>query len=561
LPLAAAAAAVSAAITLWLRPAPAHTAEPVRFEIHAPAGGKIPPGTPAISPDGRRVAYVVTDTDGIGKIYLRDMASTQSRVLADSDNAVHPFWSPDGRSLAFSSNRTLKRIDLAGGPPRELARISGPWHGSWGQFGDVLFELNLGVSRVPAEGGPPGSAYSNDAKAGEQQSGFPAFLPDGRRFLVGITRNDGGRSLYLTSLDSPDKKLILNDVFSAVLVAPTPSHTTYLVYLRDDALVAHEFDEHAGVVKGTPRLIVDHIGRVGNPAWMPTAGVSPTGALAYQTGGDFVTGVLSWVKRTGEQVGSVVETGLNPSPSPDGLWVATLGQSTRGGVDVLITDLTRGITSRLTRDGGAVGTVVWSPDSRRVAFARSGKILVKNIDGSTDESVLADVLGIPNSWSADGKYLLYSRLGKLFLWPLTGGTSISVGSRTGSIREGRFSPDGRYIAYVSDEEGRDEVYIQPLPPATGRIRVSAAGGAAPRWNPDGRELFFFSGDFILMGVDVEMPTLRAGIPRKLFQFGGLGTLGYDVSTDGQRFITARRRVDAPDTPITVVLNWWAALAQ
>jgi eukaryotic-like serine/threonine-protein kinase len=569
---AAAAAVVATFAALRFNRVLAPTPEVVRFEVHAPAGSKIPPGTPAISPDGRTLAYVVTGTDGTERIYLRDLASTESRPLPGTENAVHPFWSPDGRSLAFASNRILKRIDVAGGPARELAPVLGPWHGSWNQFGDLLFASTLMVSRIPADGGAVSTAATGDVKAGEVAAGFPAFLPDGRRFLTRVGRNDGGSGIYLASLDSPAKKLILNDVFSAVLVAPTPRRATYLLYLRDDALVAHEFDEHTGEIRGTPRPVVDHVGRVANPALVPTAGVSAS-ALAYQTGGDFTSGSLFWVSRAGEPVGSVESKGLSPSLSPDQRWVATLGPSGRGDTDVWVTDLTRGVTSRITRGGGVIGAVVWSPDSRRVAFAFKSKIYVKTIDGSTDEAVLVDVRGIPNSWSPDGQYLLYGVLGKLFLWPLAGGKALQVGSHNGSSRDGRFSPDGQNIAYVSDEGGRDDVYIQPLPPATGRIQVSAAGGAAPRWSPGGRELFFVANDPAMMAVDVQAgqpPSIS--IPRKLFAFSGVGNVarsdapsrgsavfGYDITADGQRLLMARGRVDVPDTPITVVLNWWADL--
>lgn len=142
-----------------------------------------------------------------------------------------------------------------------------------------------------------------------------------------------------------------------------------------------------------------------------------------------------------------------------------------------------------------------------------------------------------------------------------GGTPIAIGSRTGSSREGQLSPDGRYVAYVSDESGTNDIYLQALPPATGRIKVSAAGGTAPRWSRTGRDLCFLSGDLEVMAVDVQLgQTPTAGVPKKLFQFGStFGNLGYDVSADGQRFVIARRRVDVPDTPIIVVLNWWVAL--
>jgi Tol biopolymer transport system component len=242
-------------------------------------------------------------------------------------------------------------------------------------------------------------------------------------------------------------------------------------------------------------------------------------------------------------------------------------------------DLARGIVSRITRGGivGILGTPVWSPDSSRLAFGRSGRIYVKNADGSTEETVLVDIAGIPRSWSSDGNYLLYSTPpGKLFLWPLAGGgTAIPVGSRSGLSRDGRLSPDGRYIAYVSDESGMNEIYLQPLPPATGRIQVSTDGGTTPRWSRTSRELFFVAGRALrdplarsavraMMVVEVQLGEKPpAGIPRKLFQLDPVfGTLDYDVSANGQRFlVTALLREDVPDVPITVVLNWWAELAK
>jgi eukaryotic-like serine/threonine-protein kinase len=586
LPFAAASAIAAASLTIWLqRSRLSPLAEVVRFEIHAPAGSKIPPGTPAISPDGRSVAYTVTAPDGINRIHLRDLSSTESRVLTGTENAIHPFWSPDGRSLAFVNNRTLKRLDVAGGgAARDLAQVSGPWHGSWNQFGDLLL-VSPGLSRMPAEGGTPVPVITFDAKAGEVVGGFPTFLPDGRHFLTHIYYRDGASAIHLASIDSPERKVILKDVSSAVVVAPTPRGTTYLLYLQDDALVAREFDEKTSEVRGGPRVLVGNIGRVANPALMPTIGVSPSGNLAYQTGGDFTSSALYWMSRSGERLGSALKTyGVNGSLlslSPDETRVAMIGNRPgdrdRG---VWVMELARGVVSKITRGGniGIPGAPVWSPDGSRLAFNRSGRIYVTNADGSTEETVLVDSAGSARSWSSDGKYLLYSTPpGKLFLWPLAGGgTAIPVGSRSGLSRDGRLSPDGHYIAYVSDESGRDEIYLQPLPPATGRIPVSTDGGIGPRWSRTSRELFFVAGGTIrdpvaarsavrtMMVVDVQLGEKpSAGSPRKLFQLAPtFGTIGYDVSADGQRFlVTALLDEDLPDVPITVVLNWWAELAK
>jgi eukaryotic-like serine/threonine-protein kinase len=561
LPLAVASAIAAAAVTVWLqRSRPLPLPEIVRFEIHAPSGSKIPPGTPAISPDGHTLAYVVTSPDGTSRIHLRDIATTQSRALPGTEDAVHPFWSGNGRSLAFVSGRTLKHVDVAGGTARDLAQVSGPWHGTWNQFGDLLF-ISGGTLRVSAEGGTPVPAVQLNTQAGERASSFPAFLPDGRHFLVRVDR-ESRSAIHLASLDSRERKLVVDDVFSAPLVAPTPRGTTYILYARDDGLVAQEFNENTGEVPGTPRLIVSNIGRVANPAYMPTAGVSVAGTLAYQAGGDFTAAVLYWVGRTGDRLDSLELPGVSPTLSPDGKWVAASRQSARGDLEVWVTDLTRNVSSRLTQGTGVIRGAIWSPDNHRLAFGRSGKIFVKNADGSADEEALVDVAGVPTSWSANGKYLAYGTQGKMFLWPLTTkGSPIAVGSRSGSSRDAQVSPDGGFIAYVSNESGRDEIYVAPIPPGTGRVPISAAGGTNPRWSRSGRELFFLGPDRSVMAVDVVLgQTASAGIPRKLFQRGAsFGSLDYDVTADGQRFLLSRARDDVPDTPITVVLNWWVDL--
>lgn len=358
---------------------------------------------------------------------------------------------------------------------------------------------------------------------------------------------------------------MIDDVFSAPLVAPTPRGTTYILYARDDGLVAQEFNERAGEVRGTPRPIVDNIGKVANPAYMPTVGVSATGTLAYQTGGDGTNGILYWFSRTGERTDSTDLVGIVPSLSPDGRSIAVSRSSARGDLEVWVTDLARGVTSRVTQGAGVVRGGVWSPDSRRLAFLRAGKIYAKNADGSADEELLADVSGAPTSWSSDGKYLLCSNQGKMFLWSLaTKGPAVPVGARSGMSREGAFSPDGRFMAYVSNESGRDEIYVAPLPPGSGRVQVSAAGGINPHWSRSGNELFFVgpNPDRTMMVADVQLgQTASPGIPRKLFPNPQNFGYDFDVSADGQRLIISRPRADLPDTPITVVLNWWVDLAK
>ena len=228
-----------------------------------------------------------------------------------------------------------------------------------------------------------------------------------------------------------------------------------------------------------------------------------------------------------------------------------------------VTDVARGVTSRLTRGGGPDRNPIWAPDGKRLAFLRAGKIWVKNADGSGAETVLASVGGTPRAWSPDGKYLLYESGRKLYLWPLVvTGSPISIGPRDGSSRDGRLSSDGSFIAYTSDLSGSDEIYVEALPPAAGRVQVSANGGTLPRWNRSKSELFFLDSDRNLMVVEMQLSAaLSAGVPRRLFPLNIRSNAeGYDVTADGQRFLVNSRAEEVPNTPITVVLNWWADLA-
>jgi eukaryotic-like serine/threonine-protein kinase len=560
-------ALVGAAIALWARPAPS-LPEVVRFEIHAPLGEKIPPGTPAVSPDGRTLAYVVSDAQGKRRIVLREMGAVGSRVLPGTENAGYVFWSADGRSLAFAAERTLKRIDIAGGSARDLVtQVGGPWHGAWNQFGDVLFQTG-GINRVSAEGGETARIVTPDRRANEIGAAFPSFLSDGRRFVMLLNTTPGKSSLLLASLDSSERKVIVPDVLSAAVVAPTPPGRTFLLYVRNEALVAQEFDEASGQARGSARLLVDGIGRVANPPLRPTIGVSRSGVLAFQTGGDFMTVKLAWFNRAGQRVGDLPfeVSPNNVSLSSDGLRLAFDADSL-GASDVWVMDLARNNTSRLTRTPEPERTPLWSPDGNRVVYSKSGKMYVKSADGSSEETVLADAGGVLRDWSPDGKYIVYEPLRaesgdrRLFLWPLGGGPAIPIGRRDSVAGGGRFSPDSHYLAYASDESGRQEIYLEALPPEKRRLKVSQTGGTNPRWTSSGRELFYMGADRTLMVVDVQLgKTLSAGVPRKLFETsGGVASRGFEVSPDGQRFLVRQLADDLPDRPITVVLNWWVDL--
>ena len=561
-------ALIAAALAAWMflrpRPLPAVT----RFQILAPPGSTLPLGTPAPSPDGHAIAYTVHGPDGIDRIHLRDLNSLASRVLPGTENSLHPFWAPDGRSLAFTSDRSLARVDLAGGAPRVLTPLGGPWHGTWNQFGDILFTQQQ-IRRISADGGRAEPVFGHDGKAADlQAANFPAFLSDGRRFLIHALTSDGLSRIELASLGSTDRKVVLANVVSAPILAPVPDGKTYLLYLDQSSLMAREFDEKSGSVRGAPHVLVDSIETVASPAIRPSVGVSPAGVLAYQAGtGQKNGGLLIWFNRSGRETGHFSENFLTEQLriSPDGKFVAF--RRVNGYVpSIWLADLARGSSTRLTGGTDVLGDEfpLWSPDGKRIAFIRAGSgLFVKDANGATPEQLLARNVTRLESWTADGQHILANHSGRLYLFPVNAaGTPVPIASE--NAYAGQLSPDGKYVSYTSVESGQDEVYVEPLPPGKGKWQISIQGGAAPHWRGDGKELFYLDRKFNLMAVDIQYggDGINAGIPHALFQarIDRRIESDYDATADGQKFlIYSGSSAAVNDAPITVVLNWWVEL--
>jgi hypothetical protein len=460
----------------------------------------------------------------------------------------------------------LKRIDAAGGTARDLFETVAAWHGAWGQNGEILYIWGGAMSRIPAEGGPPTPILQEK----EDQIGHPYFLQDGERFLVHVEGEK--RSIQLATLGSTKRTMVLDDADSAPILAPTPHGKTYLLYLRESDLFGQEFEERSGTLRGKPVLVVSDVGRVANPAIRAAVGVSPAGILAYQTGGEFATGQLTWFDRSGRPVDALPIDASGPSPqiSADSSLVA-VQRTGASGRSIWLTDMTRKSSSPLTFGRNDISPA-WSPRGRRLAFFRlfgkdAGVHIVDLTDLSKDQ-FLKGTVDAPTSWSPDGKYLLLRSLprGRMILFALDGSQkSIPVGSRNGGSRQGQISPDGKFISFTSNESGRDEIYVQPMPPATGYQKVSINGGQSPRWKSDGKELFFVSLDAEMMTVDITLdPVFHAAVPHRLFRLKSADPTDltdYDVRPDGQHFLIFMRQRGTQDAPITVVLNWWAELRQ
>ena len=558
-PFAAITAVAAAAIAfVALRPGP--RPQVTRFQIYAPAGSTLPLGTPAISPDERTLAYTVTDVQGITRIHVRPFDRIETRVLPGTENAVHPFWSADSRSLAFATvpENYLKQIDVGAGAARTLFFVTGPWHGTFNQNGVLLFVG--GEIRRWVTGETPAVALKREE--GEVTT-FPFFLPDGKRYLL-LRSLNGKFSIQLASLDSQARSVVVDSADGAALITRAPSGKAYLLFVRNTDLLVQEFDEAAGVVRGSPKVLVNDIGLVANPPLRPTVGVSGN-VLAFQTGGVADVAPLIWLDRSGTEMGRLTRAASvrNPKLSSDG--ERLLGSKyTLGSTSAWVTDLRRGSSTQITFSGSAFDAV-WSSDGTKVAYRRTrGGIFVAGADGSAEREVGTPIARLWD-WSPDGQTLLgTSGSGFTFISVDDSQKPIVVRPPNGRLRDGYFSPNGRYVAFVSDESGRDEVYVQAMPPATFRTKISINGGILPQWRKDGKELFFVSAgnDSTMMAVDVNTgTTFSAGIPQPLFKTGGGPNLtnGYVVRADGQRFLMPGRDTQAETWPITVVMNWWAEL--
>jgi serine/threonine protein kinase len=535
---------------LWLKPLP--LPEVIRFQVQPPPGARLPIGTPAISKDGRNLAYAVVDSDGLTRLYKRAIDGVEAKVLSGTEGAAHPVWSSSGESLLFSARLRLKRIDLAGGSAHDLIGIGFPYSVAWNQYDDIVLREGAQLIRISGKGGASTPIPNSAGTA------FPAFLSDGKRFLVQVG-SDERRSIQLGTLDSAEQMLVVENVASAPVLAPTPRGKTYLLFLRESDLMAQEFDEASGKALRNPVLLVPRTGRVN--ATVPAVGVSPSGILAYQQAGEGMNRRLMWVDRSGSPIHTLSPEAFvgRARLSPDELSV--VGPRDQ---DIWITDLGKETSERKTFDPTQEEFVVWSKDGSRLAYhVRDRGIYTINVDGGGKSKLLTEVHGMPSSWSR--QYLLYEFFGKLYLLDVDGGKkAIQIGPPSWNSFRGEFSPDGNYVAFDSDSSGRFEVYVLPITHGARETRVSVNGGGLPRWRGDGKEIFFISPDGALMAADMKLgAAVSAGAPHKLFSFNSgdgydVGRNGYDVASDGQRFLIVSRAKEV-SSPITVVLNWWVEL--
>jgi Tol biopolymer transport system component len=581
-----------AAAGAWLTSHPrAPVPQPmVRFPVappdHAvfPSGGNGGWGSPlAVSPDGRRIVFVVSEPKGAQGLWMRTIDDTVLRPLGATEGASGPFWSPDGQWIAFFADSKLKRLPVNGGDPQVLCDAGGGAGGSWSRDGVILFQSvgagEGGLLRVPASGGTPVQATTLDPAHGETNHLWPQFLPDGRHYLYIVWgRDDSG--LYVGSLDSSTRTRLVERTPEEANLSPVEYvQPGYLLFLRGRALWAQPFDADALTLHGDAFQVADGVLSEGPGS---TAFSAASTVLAFWSGAVPPESRLTWLLRNGQPAGTVGPPGpyFGLALAPGGRTIAldTFDPNERIFREALwVMDVDRAVPQKFTFGAGAHAPV-WADDGVSLSYESSAGgppiLYRKRLDGSRDAERIVETVagGRPNDWSSDGRTLIYQTYDPSRQWDLW---DVTVGDRSSatpllqsSFNElgARLSPDGRWMAYVSDETGTAEVYVTSFPGVRGKWRISTDGGNGPEWRRDGRELYYVSATHRLMAVPIRVgqhPEIGAPVP--LFDLPrvplapedepALEEHQYAPSSDGQRFLVRVPVGEAQLPPATVVLNW------
>jgi Tol biopolymer transport system component len=564
------------ALAIWWR-----TSKPAEQTMYFSAPFAFAARDIAVAPNGHTVAVVgYRESARKNVIWLYEVGSPESRSLADTEGASFPFWSPDGRFLAFFADGKLKKMEVAGGPVQTLCDAPSGRGGTWNRDGVIVFApsglLLSGLYRISASGGTPTRISTPDASRGENTHRWPMFLPDGRHYLYLAANVTGGSDpdgIFMGLLDSNEKRFVVKTSTNAAYAAPG-----YLLFYRDRTLFGQRFDLNTFELTGEPMAILTEIQYLPRIARTVFA-VSDNGLLFAQKSSEASLSRLTWFDRKGNEVGVVGTPDLysNVVLARNGESVA-VDKTDQGSqnTDVWTYDLQRDRMKRLTFDPAIDAMPVWSPDGARLLFSSSRQhvfdLYMKNSDGAQEEQLIvhSGTDDFPNDWSRDGRYVLYMQ-GRDVWWDLW---YVSVPELKSSlflktpatIRNGQFSPDGKWVAYASNETGKWEIYVTSFPQARGKWQVSIGGGEQPRWAGDGGEIFFLSPEGKIMAAPVKTgASFDAGAPVALFQANAREIIAnseqamYDVDRSGQRFLINTQVKKGETQPLSVVLNWDAGL--
>ncbi len=527
----------------------------------------------ALSPDGTRLAYVARQS-GTQQLYLRALDSLEARPIPGTDGAVNPFFSPDGQWLGFFVGQKLKKISVSGGVALTLGDATFPHGASWGSNGVIAFAPSVGTSlkQVPDGGGTP--QLLTRLKKGEVNQRWPEFLPSGKAVLfTGAPTNANwtNSEVAVQSVGTGERRNLIQGA-----TQPRYAASGHLVYAQGGSLMAVPFDPRRLAIMGAAVPIVEGV------LQSPSSGaaqysLSATGSLVYISGGGQADQRrLVWVTRNGAEqpVAAPARAYVYPRLSPDGqrVGVSIAEEETQ----TWLYDFSRETLTRFTYEGHVNQNAIWTPDGKWIAIQsnREGtmNIFRQRTDGSggPEHLITSEYNNFPMSWSHDGQLLAFAEVNPASgydIWVLRMSDHKAQAFLRTPFNESvpLFSPDGHWLAYISDESGRFEIYVQAYPGPGGKWQISTEGGAEPLWNPNGRELFYRSGDK-MMGVDIAtQPSFSAGKPRVLFEGRynpAYGTASnYDVSPDGQRFLMIKPNEtgEASPTQINVVLNWFEEL--
>jgi serine/threonine protein kinase len=521
-----------------------------------------------ISPDGQKITFTATSADGKSMLYVRNLDSSEVKLLPGSENALEPFWSPDSRSIAYGSNGKLKRSDLSGANAQLLCDATRLTGGSWNKDDVIVFSPDYGakLSQVSAQGGEPKPATLRPDDQDVDRQRNPYFLPDGRHYLFGGNLGGNRPGIWAGSLDSPEIKQLMT-INTPFVYAPPG----WLIFVRNEALVAQAFDAATLTLSGEPLpIITGQKSEIGGPRRFS---VSDNGVLVWQ--GQWQRDYqLVWFDREGKQQGAVDAPmkvagagGHEPNLSPDGKRLVVKREQ-----NLWVIDLEKGTGLRITSKFSQLP--VWSPDGSRILYHGNDNNIgmsVKAANGLGDVELLLFGPNWPAAWSPDGRFIIFLRRGvktRHDMWVLP-----MVGERKEYLLLNspfddqcpQLSPNGRWLAYSTDETGNYEIYVQSFS-ADGKLgadkkRVSTTGGRFPVWRRDGSELFFVAAEGQLMsssvktgGAEFEFATPKALFKTRMLAWG-TNYHELDVAPDGQRFLIGTLIGDTKAAPPTVILNW------
>jgi len=521
----------------------------------------------AVSPDGQELAFIGLAPNNQRQLWLRPLNSLSATKLAGTELVDSAFWGPDGKSLAFFSSGNLKVLDIQAGTLRTVCNtIVGRSSGTWSQNGVILFESakRREIYRVPASGGEPRILRAPDSSQKEVRYSGPQFLPDGKHYIYFLQSDFQDRTgIYVGSLDSNETKYLANSLTNAVLAGVEGK--LYLIYTRGPELLAQSLDVKALALTGTPILITHQVS-IETTQGIARAAVSASynGVLAYRMQSSQDSAELRWFDRQGRSLGTLGSPGnyTNPALSPDEkkLIVSRTDPQIQTR-DLWLVDVATAASSRLTFEPDDEDFASWSPDGSRVAYNvvhnGTSKIYTKEIGGNSKPEPMIPTgdkqsYETIRTWTPDGRFLLFGRGSEVWALQLAAPRK-TLGPY--NISNPKVSPNGNWVAFVSEESGQSEVYVQGFPQAEGKWQVSTQGGSEPVWRSDGRELFFIRAD-TLYGLDVDtyQPGFRHGAEKAIFgtPLETFRRRRYQVAANGQRFLVV---APSRSAPITIETNW------